>query len=228
MNSWIVLPGSGAIHDSSASSRRSSGTSASTHRFLAEHQHGLAKEGLLLEARVERKRNVIALEGDRQVELTEPEPRQALLRLELDEPELDVGVLSREGDDRRRHKLEPGRRKRADPQHARAPGDDRLQVGLRAGELGEDRLRSRDERPAGVRQLDAAARALDQRDARLVLEGGDLLGHSGGREGERPRRGGERAVERDLAKHGETANVEHQESLPPSSAIITCATRLSE
>ena len=66
-----------------------------------------------------------------------------------------------------------------------------------------------DERAARVGQAHAARVALDERRARLALEGGDLLGDGGLGVGERVGGGGERAACGDLAQHAHAADIEH-------------------
>jgi len=88
------------------------------------------------------------------------------------------------------------------------------ELGGRGFQLGEDRLGSRDEPPAGLGQPDAAALAVEQRDAGLALERGELLRDRGRREGERPRGGGDRPALRHLAQHAHAAHVERAQRRP--------------
>ena len=64
-----------------------------------------------------------------------------------------------------------------------------------------------DERCVG--QANAAAGALEERDARLALEHRELLGDGGRREAERRCHGGDRPTRFELAEQPEPVEVEH-------------------
>ena len=76
-----------------------------------------------------------------------------------------------------------------------------------------------DERAAGVGQPHAAAAAVDERGARLLLERGDLLGDGGLGVGERVGGGGERAVLGDRLENPQLLDIEHNESLSQPTGI---------
>jgi hypothetical protein len=66
------------------------------------------------------------------------------------------------------------------------------------------------QRTAGVGQADRADAALHQPGSGLLFERGDLLADRRLGVGQRLGRGGERAPDRDLPQHPETAWIEHK------------------
>ena len=122
-----------------------------------------------------------------------------------------------------------GARERGDVDVAGHVGRGGRELGGRRLELGEDRLGAGDEPAAGLGQPDAAAVAVEQRDAGLALERGELLGDRRGRERERSRGGRDRPALGDLAQHAHAADVERargghrKRSLRLSVEIVTCA-----
>ena len=102
---------------------------------------------------------------------------------------------------------------RADPQRrphgAGQLGD--LRVGL--GEPAGDRIGVREQQRARLGHRRAAGPAVEQPDAQLALERGDLLGDRGLRQGERLGRARERAAPGDLAEGEQAAGVDHRHSL---------------
>ena len=68
-------------------------------------------------------------------------------------------------------------------------------------------MRATSLRPASVSRTRPPV-AVEQRDAGLALERGELLGDRRGRERECPRGGGDRPALRDLAQHAHAADVE--------------------
>ena len=132
-----------------------------------------------------RARGERVLVHDREVELGEPQGGQAVGGLEVVDRELERGVVASQGGDRRRHERLGRGLERGDAQPA---GDDAGEPGeVRLGdlELREHRLGVGHERARRVGQPDAAAVALEQRDADLALERRELLRDRRRREGER-------------------------------------------
>ena len=80
-------------------------------------------------------------------------------------------------------------------------------------QVGEHRLGVHHEGAAGVGETHRSHATLDERGARLALEGGDLLADRRLRERERRGRGGERAAGGDLPQHPEPAGIKHKWSL---------------
>ena len=125
------------------------------------------------------------------------------------ERELDRRVALAEARDRLGHDRRPGAREGGQAQAPAAQAGDRLELGLGVGQAGEDRVGVLDERAARVGQAHAARVALDERRARLALQGGDLLGDRGLGVGQRVGGGGERTAGGDLAQHAHSADIEH-------------------
>src|SRR3954462_9292407 len=73
------------------------------------------------------------------------------------------------------HDGRAGAGERGQPQAPAAQAGDRLELGLGVGQAGEDRVGVLYQRAARIGQAHAARVALDERRARLALEGGDLL-----------------------------------------------------
>ncbi len=159
--------------------------------------------------RVGRER-VLLGEGD--VELAELERGQAVLRLEVAGRDVEVGVLLREGGDRRREQHAVRARERGAAEHA---GDVRRRAferGLGGLELAQDALGAGHELLPGRREAAGAAVALEQLDAGLALERLQLLGDRRSGVAERVGGGGDRAAGGELAQDAEAADVEHCES----------------
>ena len=136
------------------------------------------------EAGVARARGERVMVYDREVELGEPECGQAVGGLEVVDGELEGGVVvSERGDGRGHERLRRGL-ERGHAQAARDDAGEPGQVRLRDLELREHRLGVGDQRARRVGQPDAAAVALEQRDADLALERGELLRDRGRRERE--------------------------------------------
>jgi hypothetical protein len=202
-------------------------------RLVAERQHDaqrVLEQVDALEPRVRGRRPAHVLVRDREVDVAQPQRGQRRLRLELGRARPHVGVPARERGDRRREQRPLGAGERRDVDVAGDVGRRGRQLGGRGLELHEDRLRARDEPPAGLGQPDAPAVAVEQRDAGLALERRELLRDRRGRERERPRGGGDRPALGDLAQHAHPAHVEgsgggrhRKRSLRQSVAIVTCA-----
>jgi hypothetical protein len=111
----------------------------------------------------------------------------------------------------------PALGKAASAQPASAQAGDRLELGLRVCEAGEDDVGVVDERASRVGEPHAARVALDEHGSGLALERGDLLRDGGLRVRECVGRGGERAARGDLAQDAHTADVEHKRTLSLSS-----------
>src|ERR671910_519816 len=95
------------------------------------------------------------------------------------------------------------------PQHAGYLRGGAFERRLGRLELAQDALRALDELLAGRGQAPPAAVALEQRDAGLAFERGELLGDRRRRVAERFRGGSDRAAGGELAQDAESANVEH-------------------
>ena len=121
------------------------------------------------------------------------ERRDRLLGLEQRHRELDARVLLGEAGDGDRHDRRGRRLEGGHPEAPAAQAGDRLELGLRLAQLGEDRVGVADDGIAGLGEPDPAGAALHEHGPGLALERGDLLGHGGLGEGERLGRGGERA-----------------------------------
>ena len=153
---------------------------------------------------------MVPLVGQHEVDVAERERGQRLLGLGLDELAAQGRCVARQRlhgrhGEPQRHRLEGG-----DPP---APGDPARRGGqLGLGDLGavEQRLRVADEHERGVGQPDAAAGRLEQRDARLALEHGELLGDRRRRELQRVGDRGDRPARVELAEEAEPAKVEHR------------------
>jgi hypothetical protein len=118
-------------------------------------------------------------------------------------------VLGAEDGDGQRHQGGAGGGEGGHAQLAAAQAGDRRQLGLGGVQAGDDALGVLEQHAAGRGEADAAREAFDQVDARLVLEGGDLLGHSGLGVGQRVGGGRERAAVGDLDQHTESVHVKH-------------------
>jgi hypothetical protein len=153
------------------------------------------------------------LEHDSHLQLGGAEHLQGVLGLRVGEGELDIGMALAEAGERRREQrgARGGERRQAHAPPAHA--GDRVQLGLCRGEPREHHVGVVDQRPARVRQVDAAAGAVDERGAGAALERGDLLGDGRLRVGERLGRGGEGAVLRDRLEDLQLLDVEHNPSL---------------
>ena len=105
------------------------------------------------------------------------------------------------------------------PHAAAAHSAHRLELRLGGRQPREHDLGVLDERAAGVGEAHAAAAAVDERGAGLLLERGDLLGDGGLGVGERLGRGGERAVLGDRLEDPQLFDVEHNWSLSEASQV---------
>ena len=119
----------------------------------------------------------------------------------------------REERDRRRQQRGARGGERGQPHASAAHARDRVELGLGGGEPRDHDLGVLDQRAAGVGEPDAAAGAVDERGAGLLLERGDLLGDGGLGVGERLGGGGEGAVLGDRLEHPQLLDVEHNHSL---------------
>jgi DNA-binding transcriptional MerR regulator len=132
-------------------------------------------------------------------------------RAYLSRPEEPVGpqlaaLLDRA--ERRHDEPVRGGLERGDPDAAADPSGGALEVGLRRLQSREHRVGVDHQPPARLRELDAAADPLEQRDAGVALERGELLGDRRGRVGERLGDGRDRAPRRELAQQPQPADVE--------------------
>src|SRR5207248_11630846 len=100
---------------------------------------------------------------------------KALVRLGLDEAELDAGMARAELGDGLRHQVRAGRGKRAQAQAASAQAGDRLELRLRLGQARKDLVGVPHQGLARVGKADAARMALDEDRSGLPLERRDLL-----------------------------------------------------
>jgi hypothetical protein len=155
----------------------------------------------------------VVLKQDGDLELRRAQHLCRILGLPLDETELDLGVARRELRHRGRQQGRPRRRERGQPHAAAAHARDRLELGLRGRQPGDDHLGVVDQRLAGVREPHAAAAAVDERGAGALLERGDLLRDGGLGVRERVRRGRERPVLGDRFEDAQLLDVEHNPSL---------------
>jgi hypothetical protein len=176
----------------------------------------------VLQRGVARARRVVVLLGDHEVDVAEAQRRQRLLGLRLRELAVERGVplLQRpEGrdDERVRRRLEGG-----DAQPAGdLPGRLR-EIGLGCLQARQHRVGVDDKTAARLRELNAAADALEQRHAGIALEGGELLGHGRGRVGERLGDGRHRPASRELPQEAQATDIEHR------SAVLSDALHAAE
>ncbi len=115
--------------------------------------------------------------------------------------------------DRPRHDRRVGGGEGGEAEHPAAQARDRLDLGLRGGEAGDDPVGVGDEGASGLGQADGPRAALDESYAGLTFEGRDLLRDRRGRESERLCGGGDRPVFGHRAQHPHPANVEHKRIL---------------
>ncbi len=180
-------------------------------------QHGLLEQLLERDARIGGKRDVVVLEHDPQVELPHPHASERDERVGLGDHHVDLGPSCRKagegvGDDGGRRS-----RVRTDPQDRRGAVEV-AQVGLRSRQLLQDHLGMLDQSPTGRRQANAARAPVEERDSRLHLELGELLGNCGRREAKRLGRRGDRAAQGNLAQNPKAPDVEHKQSLTTNEA----------
>ena len=157
-------------------------------------------------------RLVLPLVGQHEVDIAERERRERLLGLGLDQLAAQVGRLARERPDRGDGDAEADGLERGDPAAPRdAPGGGG-ELGL--GEPGalEQRIRVAHQDERGVGQPHAAPGRLEQRQPRLALEHGELLGDGRGRELERVGDRGDRAARMQLVQEAQSAEVEHSQA----------------
>ncbi len=156
---------------------------------------------------------VAVLEDHRHLELGGAQHAHRVLRLLLDEGELHVGIAAGEEGDRRRQERGAGGRERGQPDATAPHSAHRLELGLGGRQAGEHDLGMLDERLTGLGERHTAATAVHELRARLLLEGGDLLGDRRLRVREGLGGGGERAVLGDGLEHPQLLDIEHNESL---------------
>ena len=93
-------------------------------------------------------------------------------------------------------------------------------VGLCAFELGEERVRMVEQHVRGPGEHEAPAPALGDRLAHLALERGELLRDRRGREVQRLRRRGDRAVVGERSQDAQPADVDHAGDLTDCSKKV--------
>ena len=162
-----------------------------------------------LERRVGRRRGERVLLREREVELAELERGQAVLGLHVARGDAQVGVALGERGDRAREQHAVRARERRAAQDAGDVRGGPLERRLGRLELAQDALRALHQLLAGGREAAAAAVALEQRDAGLALERGELLGDRRGGVAERVGGGRDRPAGGELAQDAEAADVEH-------------------
>jgi hypothetical protein len=161
-----------------------------------------------------------ALLDDRDIKFAAAQRRHGLRRVQQLEVDHDARSQPAEGGHGERHDRPGGGRERADPKTPARAGGELGELRLGVGELAEDALGVTHERLAGGGEAHALGLALDQLDARLRLEAGDLLRDGG--LGVRQRLGcrRERAAQRDLAQHLQKAEIIHKRTLLHRSETI--------
>ena len=134
---------------------------------------------------------------------------QRLLGLGLHQLAAQIGRGARERLDGRDGEAQRDGLERGDPPAAGDPARRRRELGLRELRPLEQRAGVADQHERRVRQAHAAARPLEQRDPRLALEHGELLGH--GRRGEQHGVGdrGDRAAGVQLVQQAQPPEIEH-------------------
>ena len=172
-------------------------------------QQRVAAQIHVLERRVARARRVVVLLGDHEVHVAEAQCGQRRLRVGLDDLALELGVALLERPQRRDHERVGARLERGHAHAARHTARRLREVGLRLLEPRDHRVRVDHQPAAGLRELHAAADALEQLDPGVALERRELLGDGRRRVGERLGHRGDRAPRRELAQHPEPADVEH-------------------
>ena len=165
-----------------------------------------------LDARVLAARAEVVLVDDGDVGLAELQRGQRGLGLELGEQDLGARMAGGEGRHRPRHERRRGGGEGGQAHAAAHVAVAGGELGLGRLELGQHALGAPDEQPRGGGEDHAAPLALEQRDADLALERGEVLGDRGGRVAERLGRGGDGAALGELAQHVQAADVEHCEA----------------
>ena len=116
---------------------------------------------------------------ERRVDRVGVQPLQHHLARLLAHDELDPGMARVERGEQRGEVERPGRAHRADDDAAGPHAGELGQLGRRRVDLGERAAGARDEQLAGRGERDVPRRAVDERDADLVLEPLDLLRERG-------------------------------------------------
>src|SRR5262249_32620217 len=131
-------------------------------------------------------------------------------RARVADEEVDVqrGVLLAEADQPFGQVVGRRRRRRADHQLAGAQAEELLERRLRLLLAVTDRLRESGERPARRGRARPPAAAMEQDDARVLLERLDVAAHRRLRESERARRGRDAALAHDAREDLEMAQIE--------------------
>jgi hypothetical protein len=145
---------------------------------------------------------------DRQVEPSQDQLRLGLDGLPLDDFDVERRVLDGERGQRRRQEAHA---RRLEGAHAHQPAHlagRRLEIGLGAVQLLRQHLGVPHERVRGLGQADAAADPLEELDAHLLLEAGELLGDGRRRVVERVGDRSDRAPMLELAQEPEAIRVE--------------------
>jgi len=177
-----------------------------------EHDERLREQRIAVESRVRRDRRGVPLVGQADVELTRLEGEYRGVRRDVPCDDLELGVVATQVDER-------GQRDASGcgPEHRHADrAGDRAGDGPHVGEsdlaVGKDRVGVAHEFESRRRQSHRMGRPLEERDAHLALECGDLLGDGRLRHVEGLRRGGDRAAGGDLAQDLQASGVDHRNS----------------
>ena len=126
------------------------------------------------------------------------------------EVQLDLAMDAREPGDRRGHEGRPGGVEAAESQPARVAAGQHGELTLHRRRLPEQLLGAGEEDVAGGCRADRAARALDQDDAEVALEGRHLLGDAGLRVVELSGGAREGALLDDFRERPQTAKIDQR------------------
>ena len=154
---------------------------------------------------------VLPLVGQDEIHVPEHECRECRLRLGFHQLAAKVGCLSGERPHRRHRQTQRGGLEARDPAPPRDSPRGRGQVGLRELCPLEQLTRVTHQHERGVGEPHPSPRRFQQRQARLALKHGELLGHGRGREPQRVGHGGDRASRVELVEEPEAVEVQHSQ-----------------
>lgn len=124
-------------------------------------------------------RLVVVLEAidERHVELAGGQARERVVGVGFRELEAHVGMPGAKRGDGARQQRDPRRREGAEAQLPGAQAGEVVELRPQGAGAGEDLVRAGDDQASGAGEANAAGAALEQLEAGLAFEHGDLLGH---------------------------------------------------
>jgi hypothetical protein len=180
---------------------------------LEEHDlNGIAPQVLALDPGWTCERLMLPLVCEHEIDVSEREHRERLLRLRLDELEAEIRRGATELLHRGNRKVERRRLEGGDSASAGDLAGGGGQVGLRELRSIQERLRVTDEHQRRIGQPDTPARPLEQANARFPLEHRKLLRDGRGREPERLGYRGDGPANVQLAQETQPVEIEHSEA----------------